>query len=177
MNATFAYFTATAAKKEATSTTGVVSIKFSNTKELVNSVETTSSTLLLPGDTLSLTGTVENAGSAQVYVLLEFIVSVKKSDSTTEETVLHEYYTFVSSTLTEITGTMGNYSINAGTIDATTNNTKSFSLSHKFDGATYDDTYQKAEVTYILYGYAVQSANISAADATDLLFEKTTSNT
>lgn len=173
MNATFAYFTATAEKKQATSETAIVKIKFSDdTSTLINSSTVTSSVQLVPGDTLTIDGDLENSGNVAVYAILEFEVYVTKKDSTTKETAVHKYYTFVDSTLTEITGSAGNYSANATMLYVDSpNNAKSFTLNYLFDGNTYGNEYKNATVTYSVNGYAIQTVNIDggASEATELL--------
>lgn len=181
MNTTYAFFTATATKKESTTTTATVQITFKTDGVSTVSASTESGeAMVIPGDTLTLTGSLTNVGSADAYAIMEFIVTVQKTGSTDIETVCKKYYTFVDSTLTEITGTENNYSTNAGIITSNTSKhfTSTNALTFTFTGATYDNSYKNATMNYYINASAIQTANLASTEtesakvATNLLMEK-----
>ena len=94
MNATFAYFTATAAKNESSSETAMLKINFSaDTVGEVYTSTQTKETKILPGDTLKVVGALENSGTADCYVVLEYEIKITKQNTSYTETVIKEYYT------------------------------------------------------------------------------------
>ncbi len=182
INGTYAYFTATARSEIESALTGTLMLKLSaDTTAKINSTAITASQKILPGDTLSFSGTLENAGTHPFYAVFEFVVKVKKESAEDFETILSTYYTFVDSTETKITitdnGGNNSYSANAfllSSYNASSPNAhkKSFNLSFNFDGETYDEEYENASINYSFKAFAIQSAAIGgAADATDILIK------
>ena len=171
VNVTYAYFTATASKKESTATTGKIMLQFSNdtSGKAVNKVSETNTVNILPGDTLNISGALQNTGTADAYAIMEVEVYVVKLNSNEREYITHKYYTFIGDSLVEISGTSNAYTTTAATISA--GQSKSFNLNYLFDGKQYGNEYKKATVTYALNGYSIQTANVSANLATETLLE------
>ena len=176
VNVVYAYFTAKPLPIEGSTGTGTIILQLTDgTETQVNSIAKTDSTKLVPGDTLSVVGTIENAGTAHFYVVFEFEVKVKKESESEFSTVLSSYYTIVDDTATEITVEDGVYSATAFVIEAanddkTNEYTKDFEISYIFDGETYDNDYKNASVEYTLKISAIQKDALeSSAHATELL--------
>lgn len=214
MNTVYAYFTATSVRHHSSSNTAIVKINIADSdNDVTNSnnvsvynPESAEKTLLrnvLPGDTISVSGTIVNKSTAECYVILQFGINVTQSDNSVE-TVCNKIYTFAideedSSAYVqkEIIGTTDNYNITAKTICADNeneNNTedeRAFELSYTFygckptedyDGVIFDDSYKHATISYFVKVFAIQSANLastseqSAIVATNLLIEQTKEN-
>ena len=171
VNATYAYFTASASKQEATTTTGIIRIVFTDeTSGLINSQPITDSVKVLPGDTLSVSGAVKNSGNASCYAILELKVEVKRTGESDAEAKRSKFYTFVGSTLTEIEEIENGY--NAVAFTLAVNETKNISFSYEFDVYEYDNTYKNASATYSLTAHAIQTANLNdTTEVTRMLIE------
>ena len=172
INVTYSYFTARSAEIINSTTTSGLLIKLtSDTQPKINSTAVTGTSKLLPGDTLSIDGSVENAGTHTFYAIFEFTVVVTKAASgSAAEMVLSAYYTIVGSTATQIVKNGSTYSATAFLVEApnegkTNAYTKAFSLPFTFDGETYNDDYKNANVSYTLKAVAIQSAAIGGASA------------
>ena len=184
MNATYAYFTASARAADGTATTATLQIAVSeDTAGLINSSTVTSSTKLIPGDILTIDGSVVNKGNVQAYVILELTISSTKAGASSSTTEEHVFYSLSGSNLIELTGSNKTYSVNAFVVDPPNANSsnvfsKDFNINYTFDFYHYDNTYKNATVIYTLTAHAIQTANISdAATATELLLEKANSAT
>ena len=168
MNATFAYFTSSVDFGESTSQAGIIKIKITDdTAWKVNSASISASTKLIPGDTLNVEGTVENAGNAQFYAILQLKIDVTKSGETTAETVSNKYYTYSGTTLKEI-AVIGDGSVTATAfiVDAPNANktntyTKAFSIPYTFDFYKFNNSYKNAKVNYYVYAHAIQTKNLT----------------
>ena len=169
-NTTFAYFTSTTSA-QTSETTAKLTIRFSdNTKLLANSEIITSSTLVLPGDTLSASGSVTNAGNTQAYVIIVMEISVTKFGETDSEVVDKAYYTISETTTSQITKVDDEYLPTAFILNE--DETKSFSLNYVLDFNSFDNEYQKATITYSLKAYAIQTVTITnASEGTKILIE------
>ena len=171
INITYAYFSAKTLS-QTTTETAVLTIKFSDdTTMSVNSQTIVDGIKLLPGDSLTATGKIENNGELKVYTLIKFDIQVEKTSEEEPSKVATKYYTFVGDVLTEITENNETYSHNAFTI----NNSDSinFSISYEFDFYEFDNEYMNATVSYTLTALAIQHASIdSATSATSLLMEQ-----
>ena len=185
----YAYFTANPLPFEGATESGVVYIKVNQTPTINISEGSTKveRTNLVPGDTLSICGTIENGGTKDVYVLFQMKITITKYGSTTEEKVIGAFFTIVKNTETgedeqhkivSSTDDDGNvqFSENAFIIkspnsDKTNTNEyiKPFEVSFTFDGATYGNEYKKATVTYYLNIVSIQKDALTASEATQLL--------
>ncbi len=170
MNTTYAYFTATAAKNESTTTTATIKISLSNFDSsgytTVTSEENTIN-YILPGDTLTVGGTLTNSGSSPCYAIIEFSVIVQKQGKEAEVKE-KRYYTFVNNddssyTKTEITGTENNYSTNAAII--LKDGTRDFTFTYTFTGADYNNDYKNASATFAVRAHAIQTENLAETEA------------
>ena len=189
VNLTYAYFSSHAYIADINESTGTIDIliqkNIAYTKtSIVNGGESTvtigTSTTVLPGDTLTLAGTLENKGERKCYAILELIVTAKKTSATTYETIDKLYsfdgYTFYSYdgiTLTayDADGETTALTIEAPNADKDNTYTSDFELSYIFDGNTFDDDYKNSEVKYTLSAYAIQESKIAAETATTKLLE------
>jgi len=177
MNATFAYFTSSVEIDKSTSQTGTITIKITDdTAWKVNSSSISASTKLIPGDTLTVEGKVENAGSAQFYAVLQLKIDVTKSGETAATTIANKFYSFDNTTLKEIVSTgTDTLNVTAFTVDAPNANktntyTKAFSIPYTFDFYQFDNSYKNAKVNYYVYAHALQTKNINdATKATQML--------
>ncbi len=173
MNATFAYFSSSAKMEENVSQTGVIKIKITDeTAWKVNSASISASTKLVPGDTLSVEGAVENEGTAQFYAILQLKINVTKSGETTANTVANKYYTYSGTTLKEIvvkgdgSVTSTAFVVDAPNANKTNTYTKTFSIPYTFDFYQFDNSYKNAKVNYSVYAHALQTKNL--ADTTSV---------
>ncbi len=185
MNATYAYFTATATKKESTTNTAIIKISLNNVSDSISRVtsETEEGKIqkLVPGDTLNINGTLVNSGSTSCYVIIEFSLEIKKINDAFSETHVKEYYTFENSedgttyTKKEIHGNPNNYSTQAGII--LKDGTRNFNLTYTFTGNEYGNEYNQATATYKVRAHALQTGNLAATEeesakvATNVLME------
>ena len=171
INVTYSYFSAKTLSQSSTET-AVLSINFSDdTKMFANTQTVVDGVKLLPGDTLTATGKVENNGELQVYTLIKFDIRVKKTTDEKPSTVAIKYYTLIGNDSTEIIENNETYSHNAFTINS--DDSKNFSISYKFDFYEYNNEYMNATVSYTLTALAIQYIAIAnATEATTLLMEQ-----
>lgn len=168
MNATFAYFTSSVELDKSTTQTGTITIKITDdTAWKVNSSSISASTKLIPGDTLTVEGKVENAGNTQFYAILQLKINVTKSGETTANTVANKYYTYSGTTLKEIvvkgdgSVTATAFIVDAPNANKTNTYTKAFSIPYTFDFYQFDNSYKNAKVNYYVYAHAIQTKNIT----------------
>ena len=184
VNATFAYFTATSDNNQASATTAMVSLTLgANTAGTINSTAVTTETKLLPGEALSVSGTVENDGNAQIYVILQFSVSVTKAGENTPELLVDKLYSIRDSVLSEIIETGENsysstaFTLNVPNANKTNKYKESFNLEYKFNAAEFDNSYKNAQVNYTVTAHGIQTQNINnLTNGTKLLLEKINEN-
>ena len=181
INVTYAYFTARPLPFEGATTSGLVLVRLNgDIKTKINSTETTATSKLLPGDTLSVCGTVENAGTTAIYVLFELEILVTKQGSDDAEQEMLEYFTLVDGTATQINVTTNDdgtktysstaFYIESANEDKTNEFTKDFEISHVFDGEKYNNDYKNASVTYTLKVTSIQRDSMEGSThATEIL--------
>lgn len=174
MNATFAYFTATARGSAGDTQTGIVKITLTNSSSLINSTEIIETTKALPGDVISVNGNVQNQSSSKVYYILRFNISIVKSNETEVAFEDNAYYTFSSGALKLISSLSdGTYNYGAATLESNTSS-PTFNVSYKLDFNTFDNSYKNATIRYRLTALAVQFANVdNATSALEILMETT----
>ena len=172
MNATFAYFTSSVELDKSTSQTGVIKIAITDdTAWKVNSASISASTKLIPGDTLSVEGKVENAGNAQFYAILQLKINVKKVGEAVATTIGNKYYTYSGTTLKEIvvkgdgSVTSTAFIVDAPNANKTNTYTKAFSIPYTFDFYEFDNSYKNATVTYSVHAHAIQTKNLTDTTA------------
>lgn len=178
LNTVYAYFTASSTAPAKVTHTGSIDVTFDvdDASSIVATTET-GTTKIIPGDTLTLSGTVTNVGTADAYVILAYAIKIQKVGAQGYETLAQNHLTFnAENNLVEITGTTGNYPNLATLIKTTENdNSKSFAstnaITYKFDAQTYDNSFQNAKIKYEISAYAIQTAHITQADATDMLLK------
>ena len=160
MGGAYAYFTASTEKKQASATTGIISVGFSDDTKLVESSTGSSSNIkIVPGSTVSYHGYVKNTGTAAMYAVLECNVTV---DSKIVQT---QYYT--------ATGTKLSYSDaqNTFTTDATAiaiGGQSQFNILFTFD-KTYDNSYKNKTAKLQVVARAIQQSHLTAVQATNQL--------
>ena len=165
MNIVYALFTASSRTLASDgNTTAAVKIGFSQETTLNNTpISSASGTItnLLPGDTITIAGAVENNGNASLYFIINFQLTITLSNTTT--TLTNSNYTFNGNTLVVLDGET--YT------DATmlaTNATKNFTLNYTLD-PNYGNTYQGVTLGYNLSGYAIQTVGQTASGAATYL--------
>lgn len=164
MGGVYAYFTATAQERQASMTTAIVRVGFSDDTNMSISTDSTSQVLnnILPGSTITIDGSVVNTGTISLYAILYLNVSVAGSSSA----LVEAYYTADGTTITENGNT---YSNTATLIDVSGNS--DFELSYSFD-FSFGDDYQGRNVSVTVTAYAIQVQNIQDAQtATGLLMD------
>ena len=104
MNVTYAYFTAQATDITIDkATSAIVRIVTEDTKISINTIEY-SNQKIVPGDTVTLSGTLKNAGNIDVYVLIKLTVGVKKVDEASETLSSPIYYIVNNKSTVDNTG-------------------------------------------------------------------------
>ena len=167
VNVAYAYFTAVASNR-ATANTPIIKISFQDGSSTVNSTPITGTTTLIPGDSISISGRVNNSGDKDIYAIITFKIQITKQNGATE-TAVSKYYSLENSKLREIKGSEGNFSKHAFTL-ATDETTSNFSVSHKFSFNKYNNSYKNALIHYELAADAIQKDGIDTnITATDLI--------
>ena len=162
LNVVYALFSASAAPIASAQTTGVIRIGFTNDTKVNNvAISSTSSTItnLVPGDDITVTGKVVNAGNSPLYYLLNLKLQITKSGSASSTTILNKVYTMSSNNVVEYNSTN-----NAAASSSTQNEEISFSITHTLS-TEYGNEYQNAEITYIVTAYAIQQYQLTAITA------------
>ena len=126
MGGAYAYFTATATKKQSEMTTAIIKVALTDTQLKTTSEGSTTATKILPGSTINYSGKVQNTGNTDMYALLEFNVFVEGSDEPIQTT----YYT-ADGTKLVYSDSLKEYTTGATQIAA--NATKDFNLTFTFD--------------------------------------------
>lgn len=161
----YAYFTAVATSK-GSAATPVITISFTDASAEINAKPITGSTKLIPGETLSVAGKINNTGTADVYAIITFKIKITKQNGLTENKV-SKYYTLNNSDLREIKGTATNYSYYAFELTQGSS-TEIFQVEHNFNFNNYNNSYKNAVIEYELAAEAIQKngieTNISATD-------------
>lgn len=176
MASVYAYFTATASKQQSELTTAIIRVGFtSDTGATIDSNSITDSTKIVPGETLEISGAIQNIGNSDIYTILHYELFTQKVNES-EIQIVDKYYTFSGSTMVEINDISNpDDSIQAArklTANATTmlGETVGFNLNHKFDFYDYDNTYQNATARYLITAHAIQVANLDdGVQATQLI--------
>lgn len=167
MGGAYAYFTATATKKQSEMTTAIIKVALTDTQLKTTSEGSTTATKILPGSTISYSGKVQNTGNTDMYALLEFNVFVEGSDAPIQTT----YYT-ADGTKLVYSDSLKEYTTGATQIAASA--TKDFNLTFTFD-KTYGNEYKGKTATLKVTAHAIQFRNIaSAVAATNLLLDGST---
>lgn len=167
MGGAYAYFTATATKKQSEMTTAIIKVALTDTQLKTTSEGSTTATKILPGSTISYSGKVQNTGNTDMYALLEFNVFVEGSNEPIQTT----YYT-ADGTQLVYSDSLKEYTTGATQIAASA--TKDFNLTFTFD-KTYGNEYKGKTATLKVTAHAIQFRNIaSAVAATNLLLDGST---
>lgn len=165
MGGVYAYFTATAQERQASMTTAIVRVGFSDDTNISIATDSTSQVLnnILPGSTVTIDGSVINTGTISLYAILYLTVNVAGDSSA----LIEAYYTADGTVITENDNT---YSTTATLIDVSSNT--DFELSYSFDFEAFDNSYQGRSVNVTVTAYAIQVQNIQDAQtATGLLID------
>lgn len=173
MGGAYAYFTATATKKQSEMTTAIIKVALTDTQLKTTSEGSTTATKILPGSTINYSGKVQNTGNTDMYALLEFNVFVEGSN----EPIQTAYYAPDESNTKQIaySDSLKEYTTGATQIAASA--TKGFNLTFTFD-KTYGNEYKGKTATLKVTAHAIQFRNIaSAVAATNLLLDGTSGNT
>lgn len=167
MGGAYAYFTATATKKQSEMTTAIIKVALTDTQLTTTASGSTTATKILPGSTVQYSGNVVNTGNTDMYALLEFNVYVDGSIIQTT------YYTAAGTKLV-YSDSLKEYTTGATQIKE--NASQKFNLSFTFD-KTLGNEYKGKTATLKVTAHAIQFRNIaSAVDATNLLLDGTSGN-
>ena len=170
MGGAYAYFTATATKKQSEMTTAIIKVALTDTQLKTTSEGSTTATKILPGSTINYSGKVQNTGNEDIYAVLEFNVFVEGSN----EPIQTAYYAPDESNTKQIaySDSLKEYTTGATQIAASA--TKDFNLTFTFD-KTYGNEYKGKTATLKVTAHAIQFRNIaSAVAATNLLLDGST---
>ena len=171
INAAYAYFTATTTTSVSSETAQLIINFTDSTNVYADSEIITTSTLLLPGETISASGSVENPGNVQAYTIIKFEVLVTKLGAASSEVIEQHYYTISNSTLTEITENNDELSDTAFVLNP--RDSQTFEVEYVLDFNYFDNEYQQATVTYTLQACSIQTMLMTdATEATELLLER-----
>lgn len=179
MNSTFAYFTATATKQQSAGQTASVQITFkTNGVSTVTATTKSGNVKIIPGDTLSIGGTITNSGTTDAYVLIKYVLRIQKAGTSYIETKEKKYLVFDEQknlVNVETNGILDTTQF-AKIISSTANqNSIDFTgdeqLTHSFEGQKYDNSYKNAKVEYELCAYAIQTSHITQQEATEQLLQ------
>lgn len=148
-----AYFTSTASK-DGDLTFHNIKLEVNTTNEN-NSVFSATLGTVVPGDTLEFNEvSVKNTGTADVYSLINLNISITKADNS--EYVINEWYNLAGEEVS-----VNNMTTN--TTEATlvaTSGSEYVSLSYKFDGNTFDNSFKNSQINATLKAVGIQSANL-----------------
>ena len=176
----YAYFTASAKTVEGTITTGIMKVAFSEDTEISVSAQTINGLAILPGDSLTIVGSVENVGSASMYALLQVdlnIESSKNGDIINYTTMETRYYT---ATGTEMVYDEDEDVYTTGSTLIAKSGTKDFDMECTLDGDSFDSDYQGKAIQIVVTVYAIQivglndgiDGNTIDVDATNIMLGK-----
>lgn len=167
MGGAYAYFTATATKKQSEMTTAIIKVALTDSQLTTTASGSTTATKILPGSTVQYSGNVVNTGNTDMYALLEFNVYVDGSIIQTT------YYTAAGTKLV-YSDSLKEYTTGATQIKE--NASQKFNLSFTFD-KTLGNEYKGKTATLKVTAHAIQFRNIaSAVAATNLLLDGTSGN-
>ena len=165
MGGAYAYFTATATKKQSEMTTAIIKVALTDTQLKTTSEGSTTATKILPGSTINYSGKVQNTGNTDMYALLEFNVFVEGSDEPIQTT----YYTADGTQL------VYSNSSSAYTTEATpiaVGSSKAFILYFTFD-PTYGNEYKNKSAQLKVVAHGIQQSHVTALEATNILLNGT----
>lgn len=170
MGGAYAYFTATATKKQSEMTTAIIKVALTDTQLTTTSEGSTTATKILPGSTINYSGKVQNTGNTDMYALLEFNVFMEGSN----EPIQTAYYAPDGSKTKQIAYSDSLKEYTTGATQIAANATKDFNLTFTFD-KTYGNEYKGKTATLKVTAHAIQFRNIaSAVAATNLLLDGST---
>ncbi len=161
MSGAYAYFTATAEKKQSSLTTGIIKVGFvaDSTKIVETGSSTQVATKIVPGSSVTYQGLVQNTGTADMYAVLECHVTV---DGNTVQT---QYYT---ATGTKLTYEDAQNAFTTGATPIAVNATSQFKIEFVFDTG-YDNSYKNKSATLQVVARAIQQSHLTAVQATNQL--------
>ena len=150
-----AYFTASASKK------GDITFHDINleltTANSNNALFTADVEGIVPGDLLDVSNvTVKNSGTADVYTLVNFNIYITREGYT--DCNIDYWYNLQGSTVKV-------EDMEANTTKATSlavNGTQTLNFSHRFDGAIYDNTFAKSNVSVTVRAMGIQTQNLES---------------
>lgn len=160
MGGAYAYFTATAEKRQASATTGIIKVGFSNDTKLVETSTGSSSNIkIVPGSTVNYNGHVQNTGTADMYALLECNVRVD------DKIVQTQYYTATGEKMA-YSDSQKNFTTEATPIAVGAQS--QFSISFTFD-KNYGNEYKGKSAKLQVVAHAIQQSHLTALQATNQL--------
>ena len=166
LNVVYAYFTASATSGNVNVPTGAIKIGFVEEELGVKLAETeTVVENILPGYTIDVCGTIKNVGTVSLYAVVE--VELKLDGS-----LVHSEYLTPSGTKLVYDSINKKYTTEAQTMAK--DEEQIFTFTYKFDFYKYDNTYNGKEVKVNIAVHAIQTYNVTAVDATNMLLNTPT---
>lgn len=181
-NVAYAFFTATAKTADGIITTGIMKVQFSEDSEIVMIDESIESVFVLPGDTLTITGAVENIGTVPMYALLEVTINIEESRNgqTINYVTAEKNYYRVDTNGTKIRYDLVNDVYITGCTLINQDVATDFSIDYTLHGESYGSEYQGKAMQVIVKVYGIQTVNLNDGvsgntidvDATNILLGK-----
>lgn len=162
MNGAYAFFTATATKRQSSMTTGVIKVGLEDTSMFASGQTSVGNIKILPGSTVQYSGSVKNTGNSDMYALLEFCVKIDNKEVQTN------YYTALG---TEIEKDQTGFI--TGSTPISVGKTQAFALTFTFDRAL-GNSYKNKDAQLIITARAIQKSNLSPIQATNHLLSSVT---
>ncbi len=152
----YAYFTATSSSNGSIST-GVLLINVDDATTFEVSNTSISSTTIMPGDTINVSGSVGNAGDVSMYALLEVEVLV---DNVSKGITYYQAHN-TGNTAAEITLASGATHYTAASTLINSGVSSSFNFDYSFDGSSYGNEVIGKEIKINITAKAIQTVNLS----------------
>ena len=182
MGGAYAYFTATATKKQATATTGIIRVKFDEPdpeKGVICGDFVVNNTSIVPGSTVYCSGTVINDGTVDMWAVLECSVYVDDM----ETSVQTEFYEVNDSHYDSNGGKLlgaGKIKYNStaeelkrfetSATEIAFQRSKDFTIEFTFS-TTYNNDYLNKSAKIVVIAHAIQKSHVGGVEATNLLLQ------
>lgn len=171
MGGAYAYFTATAAKKQASATTGIIRVKVTDTDMKISNGSSSAGLKLVPGNEMRYAGKVVNDGTAPMFAVLE--CGIYLLNSTTPISV--QYYDAKGNKLVYNSSTK---QYTSAATQIAVGASADFLISYTVSTALGNE-YKNTKATMKIVAHAIQTANLgtssqsAAVHATNLLLAGT----
>lgn len=166
MGSAYAYFTATAEKKQSSLTTGIIKIGFGDTTLTTSGSGGVINTRIVPGSQVEYNGIVQNTGNANMYSVLECSVYVEGS----ADPIQTQYYT---ATGTQLAYSDSQHQFTTGATPIAVGGSKQFVIYFTFD-SSYGNEYKNKTAQLKVVAYGIQQSHVTALEATNILLKDKT---